>query len=139
MSPVAGMRPTTAHFSPPFLCGGCARHFSPCTHHPAPVVDPTRGCVRCLMVGDWHAVLNVFAPRLSEIYHPFCGPHPQTFGPRSPRLRFCLFSSPVFLQQADRFALLCRQSVSPMYFIIAFYSKQNDEKIRRTLFCREQI
>ena len=81
MSPVAGMRPTTAYFSPPFLCGGCARHFLPCTHHPAPVVLPVRDAFDDWVVGDWQAVLNVFRNRLPESWHPSSVPHPQTFGP----------------------------------------------------------
>ena len=83
MSPVAGMKPSTAHFSPSFLCGVCARHFSPCTHHPTPVVLPVREAFDVGVVGDWQAVLNVFRPRLSESWyltHVFHAPPPQ-FGP----------------------------------------------------------
>ena len=60
MSPVAGMRPITIHFSLHFCMVVVPDNFSPCTHLPAPVVHPNRGCVQCWVVGDWQAVLNIF-------------------------------------------------------------------------------
>ena len=41
-------------------------NFSPCTHHRAPVVHLTRGCVRCSVVGDWHAMPNIFRNWMPE-------------------------------------------------------------------------
>ena len=60
MSPVAGMRPITIHFSLHFCMVVVPDNFSPCTHLPALVVHPNRGCVQCWVVGDWQAVLNIF-------------------------------------------------------------------------------
>ena len=45
-------------------------NFSPCTHHRAPVVHLTRGCVRCSVVGDWHAMPNIFRNWMPESWPP---------------------------------------------------------------------
>jgi hypothetical protein len=69
-SPVARMIPTITHFSLHFCVVVVPDNFSPCTHHRAPVVHLTRGCVRCSVVGDWHAMPNIFRNWMPESWPP---------------------------------------------------------------------